>query len=80
MAIGAPWIFHSIKQLVEPLLFSCHVVPLMLTGILLNSRAMVIKLNRNQFFFWPVRYWIILLSATCVVSLLFIIAWLELLI
>ncbi|KAG7021969.1 Transmembrane protein [Cucurbita argyrosperma subsp. argyrosperma] len=33
LAIGAPWIFHPIKHLVEPLLCSCDVVLLMLTGI-----------------------------------------------
>ncbi|XP_022147717.1 uncharacterized protein LOC111016583 [Momordica charantia] len=33
LAIGAPWIFHPIKHWVEPLLCSCDVVLLMLTGI-----------------------------------------------
>ncbi|XP_050937324.1 protein FIP1 isoform X4 [Cucumis melo] len=42
LAIGAPWIFHPIKHLVEPLLCSCHVVLLMLTVTAYGTAALLL--------------------------------------
>uniref|UniRef100_A0A2N9H5S2 Transmembrane protein 192 n=1 Tax=Fagus sylvatica TaxID=28930 RepID=A0A2N9H5S2_FAGSY len=33
LAVGAPWIFHPIQSLISPLLCSCNVVLLLVTGI-----------------------------------------------